>query len=326
MANIPGISGFIQPGAFARDRVLSRGVSIPGGVRIVCVMGEGLREETVVTSAAGGGQDGSPDVNPAGGSGDGRFFKLKNAPVISGRTELRLNGTLLFGKEEEIDEKSFDSGFDFRLDPTTGHFELQGASIADQDGKGYSAGSMNIGNGTLVENIDCDPLLTLDILDETAPQERWTIRCVSVVRDSNGDPIPGLATFTAIGSESGQLYDASGNAIIFNSSYYTSGDGAVSANEDACLDGFVVESGTNDGKVVFTDGDETPETVSSWHKSYPHDNIIVLADPEAKMKTWVRPTGYPCLILIDENMNLQIHTLRGIGDAINEVYNILDLN
>ena len=69
-----------------------------------------------------------------------------------------------------------------------------------------------------------------------------------------------------------------------------------------------------------------PETVSSWHESYPHDNIIVLADPEAKMKTWVRPTGYPCLILIDENMNLQIHTLRGIGDAINEVYNILDLN
>jgi hypothetical protein len=266
MANIPGISGFIQPGAFARDRVLSRGVSIPGGVRIVCVMGEGLREETVVTSAAGSGQDGSSDVNPAGGGGDGRYFKLNNAPVISGRTELRLNGTLLFGKEEGIDEKSFDSGFDFRLDPTTGHFELQGASIADQDGKGYSAGSMNIGNGALVENDDCDPLLTLDILDETAPQERWTIRCVSVVRDSNGDPIPGLATFTAIGSESGQLYDSSGSAIIFNSSYYSSGDGAVSANEDACTDGFVVEAGSGPtaGSVLMSNTDETPQTVSSF--------------------------------------------------------------
>ena len=264
MANIPGISGFIQPGAFARDRVLSRGVSIPGGVRIVCVMGEGLREETIVAAAAGSGQDGSAEVNPTGSSGDGRYFKLNNAPVISGRTELRLNGTLLFGKEEEIDDKSFDSGFDFRLDPTTGHFELQGASIADQDGKGWSAGSMNIGNGKIVEDIGCDPLLTLDILDETAPEERWTIRCVSVVRDSQGDPIPGLATFTAIGSESGQLYDSSGNAIIFNSSYYTSVAGAVSANEDACMDGFVVASGANTGRVSMSEDDETPETVSSF--------------------------------------------------------------
>ena len=45
MANIPGISGFIQPGAFARDRVVTRGVSIPGGLRIVCVMGEGMSEK-----------------------------------------------------------------------------------------------------------------------------------------------------------------------------------------------------------------------------------------------------------------------------------------
>jgi hypothetical protein len=262
MANIPGISGFIQPGAFARDRVITRGVSIPGGVRIICVMGEGLREETIVASAAGSGQDGSAEVNPTASSGDGRYFKLNNAPVISGRTELRLNGTLLFGKEEAIDEDPFGSGFDFRLDPATGHFELQGASIADQDGKGWSAGSMNIGNGSLVE-LGSDPLYTLDILDETAPEERWTIRCVSVVRDSEGNPIPGLGTFTAIGSESGQIYDSAGNAIVFNSSYYTSGAGAVSGSEDACKDGFVVESG-EDGHVDVNDDDETPETVSSF--------------------------------------------------------------
>ena len=69
MANIPGISGFIQPGAFARDRVVTRGVSIPGGLRIVCVMGEGRSEETVVQSAVGGGEDGSSDCSPTG-SGD----------------------------------------------------------------------------------------------------------------------------------------------------------------------------------------------------------------------------------------------------------------
>lgn len=33
MANIPGINGYTQPGTFARDRVVSRAVSIPGGLR-----------------------------------------------------------------------------------------------------------------------------------------------------------------------------------------------------------------------------------------------------------------------------------------------------
>ena len=259
MANIPGISGFIQPGAFARDRVMSRGVSIPGGVRIVCVMGEGLREETIVTSALGGGQDGSSDVSPTG-NGDGRYFKLSNAPVVSGRTEIRLNGTLLYGREEEVNESSFGSAFDFRLDPETGHFELQGATIADQDGKGYSAGTTNVGNGIIVE---ADGVKTLDILDETSPAERWTIRCVSVVRDSNGDPIPGLATFTATGSESGQIYDSAGNAIVFNSSYYTSGAGAISGNANSCIDGFVVASGAA-GSVSLNVLDESPETVSTF--------------------------------------------------------------
>lgn len=67
----------------------------------------------------------------------------------------------------------------------------------------------------------------------------------------------------------------------------------------------------------------TIETVSSWHERYPHDNIIILADPEAKMKTWIRPTGLPCMVLLDENMILQVHTLRGIEDAIDGVYEML---
>ncbi|WP_304039363.1 hypothetical protein, partial [Mesonia mobilis] len=33
----------------------------------------------------------------------------------------------------------------------------------------------------------------------------------------------------------------------------------------------------------------TSETIDSWYWDYPHDNIILLADPEAKMKKWIRP-------------------------------------
>ena len=67
----------------------------------------------------------------------------------------------------------------------------------------------------------------------------------------------------------------------------------------------------------------SPQTVSSWHKKYPQKNIIIVSDPASKMKTWIRPTGMPCLILIDENMQLIVHSLRGVEDAINGTYNLL---
>ena len=79
--------------------------------------------------------------------------------------------------------------------------------------------------------------------------------------------------------------------------------------------------------IIHLDDDRNPstfETINSWYWDYPHDNIIYLADPAAKMKTWVRPTAYPCLILIDENMDMQVHALRGVEDAIYEVYNRLE--
>jgi hypothetical protein len=50
----------------------------------------------------------------------------------------------------------------------------------------------------------------------------------------------------------------------------------------------------------------------------------VLADTEGKMKTWVRPTGLPCMLLVDDKMTLQVHTLRGIEDALDGLYQILD--
>ena len=283
MANIPGISGFIQPGAFARDRVISRGVSIPGGIRIVCVMGEGLREEAIIDSAAGSGTDGSSTYSPTG-SGDGRYFDLQNVPVVSGRTELRLNGTLLFGVQDTVgssDSKwtsgGFDTQFDYRIDVTTGAIELQGAYIEDQGGDGYSASSSNVGDGYIVE-ATCGTTSgaggnTLQVIDSSAPPERWTIKCVAVKRDSSGTPIAGQATFTATGSSSGQLYDASGAAKVFTSSYETLSAGAVSANIDPITDGLVVANdsigpgggaGSASGTPTLVSGDSTATSTNKF--------------------------------------------------------------
>lgn len=241
MANIPGINGYVQPGTFARDRVVTRGVSIPGGLRIACIMGEGLKEEVVVESAFGGGQDGSSSCSPTG-NGDSKYFQLAESPVISGRTRLFLNGTELYGTEGVVDESSFSSKFDFRIDTDTGCIELQGASIGDQNGKKFSASATNVGNGSIVD-ATCGSYDLISIVDSNAPAERWTIRCVSVIRDSAGNPIPGLSTFTVSGSISGQIKDSSGSPILFhgtNPALFNRTGGAIPGTQDLCSDAYVV--------------------------------------------------------------------------------------
>lgn len=244
MANIPGINGYVQPGTFARDRVVTRGVSIPGGLRVTCIMGEGIKEEVIVESAFGDGQDGSSSCSPTG-NGDSKYFSLAESPVISGRTRLFLNGTELYGTEGIVDESSFSGKFDYRINIDTGCVELQGASIGDQNGKNYSASSTNVGNGIIVDGADfsCGTYSGISILDTNAPAERWTVRCVSVIRDSAGNPIPGLSTFTVSGSVSGQIKDLSGAPILFhgtNPAMFNRANGAIPGTHDISSDSYVV--------------------------------------------------------------------------------------
>jgi len=238
---IPGLSGYKQPGTFARDRVVSKAVSIPGGIRIPCIMGEGLKEEVIIESAAGNGTDGSASCSPTG-NGDSKYFQLSENPVVSGRTKLFLNGTELYGMEGTIDDGSFSSKFDFRIDIDSGCIELQGASIGDQNGKKYSAVASNVGNGTIVD-ATCGDYNLISLVDLNAQPERWTVRCVSVIRDSSGNPIPGLSTFTVSGAVSGQIKDSSGSPILFhgtNPALFNRSGGAVPGTVDICADSFTV--------------------------------------------------------------------------------------
>ena len=279
MANIPGISGYVQPGVFARDRVISRGVSIPGGLRIVCVMGEGLREETVVSSALGSGKDGSITYSPSG-SGDGRFFNLSSVPVESGRTELRLNQSLLYGLEDTIDSTTgkwgtsgFDSKYDYRVDISKGAIELQKASLADLDGKLYSASSGNVGNGVVAHQgttwgVDSNNLI--NVLDENSVAENWTVKCVGTVRDSEGNVVSGQSTFTVRGELTGVIRDENGVPYTWssNTGSQTGADGAISGNKDPVADGYLVASnfmagiGTSGGHLANVTGKATTATSS----------------------------------------------------------------
>lgn len=219
MANIPGISGYIQPGVFARDRVVSRGVSIPGGIRVLSILGEGSKEQVLVESALGLGQDGvaSPD-----GEVNGRFFKLSDYPVVSGRTSLYLNNSLLFGKQEKI-SGTLDSKYDYRIDISSGYIELKGASLKDFGGKSYSASSSNVGLGQIKKII---------LLDPDMSAEKYTVRCATVVRGPSGEPIPGRSKFSVSGNTSGVSRDANGNQVMFTDTYKVAEDFTLYRNND----------------------------------------------------------------------------------------------
>lgn len=219
MANIPGILGYIQPQVIARVRTLSRAVSIPGGLRILSIIGEGLREEVLIDSAAGDGTDGFNPTFTAESDGYGRFFRTSNYPLIENRSELYLNDAELRLLEDEVDGTSFPSEYDARIDPDTGKIELQSASLVDLGGEYYSKGTNNTGDGYLSD---------LTLIDSNAPAETWTIRCTSVMRDSYSAPIREQAVFIASGSVSGQLSDEYGQPYTWKSDGTTTSNGIIS--------------------------------------------------------------------------------------------------
>jgi hypothetical protein len=52
MPNIPGIIGYVQPGGYTVVRTRAGSLSLPGGPRVICMIGAGQREEILVSSAA----------------------------------------------------------------------------------------------------------------------------------------------------------------------------------------------------------------------------------------------------------------------------------
>lgn len=232
MVNIPGAGNGI-PGVYTKVETVSRGVSVPSGTRLAVLMGEGAREEVIISDAVGGGNDGIGTNCSTTGTKDGRHFALSLAPVISNRTRLFKNGVELTVLEDTIDANTFDNRYDARIDITTGCIELQAARLVDQGGRDYRASGSNVGDGYI-------QFLTLE--DVNAPTETWTVRCSSVRRDGSGNPIDGYAIFTVRGSVSGQILDGYGNVITWQSNGTTTSNGILS---------FAI----HEGVIAFREGD-----------------------------------------------------------------------
>src|SRR4051812_31164495 len=130
MSNFPG-SGNAVPQVVSEVITQSRGAAVPGGIRVAAIIGEGVRAERLLSSALGGGKDGLNSTFTSTKNSDGRHFSLSNAPVISNRTTLFKNGIPLNLLQQVPSSTAFDYRFDARIDITTGHIELQTASLVD---------------------------------------------------------------------------------------------------------------------------------------------------------------------------------------------------
>lgn len=247
-AQIPGISRVVQAGVFSRVKSLQRQTAASGGARFLAIIGDGETEETVITSARGSGLDGLDSTYTSTTGADGRHFQLAKTNLIENRTSILKNGVSLNVLEAQIDTDAFDARYDVRVDPITGRIEFQQAHLVAISGTSstdqfYARTSTNVGTG--------NPVLTsASLVDESAPAETWTVRCVSVVKDGYGNSISGQATFSVSGSVSGVIKDASGNPIRWKS------NGVVVSND--ILSFSIVESATK-----FVVGDRFTITVDS---------------------------------------------------------------
>ena len=234
-ANFTGSQNAL-PGAYTEIFTDTRGVSVPGGLRLAAIVGEGVRVERLVSSAVGGGSDGLNSTYTSTNGSDGRHFSLSLFPIVSNRTVLYKNGIPLTGLEQAGfagTDTTFSSTFDYRIDITTGQIELQTASLVDQGGAYFVASSLNVGDGTISG-------LTLE--DANAPTETWTVRVSSVLRDGYGNPIDGYAKFVVQGSVSGVILDGYGNPITWQSNGTTVSNGVLSFS-------------IAEGMVAFREGD-----------------------------------------------------------------------
>jgi hypothetical protein len=242
-ANFPGATNAL-PGIYDEVVTESRGVSVPGGLRVTAIVGEGERVERLISSAVGGGSDGLGPSYTNTTNPNGRRFALGNVPVYANRTTLYKNGVALTGLEQANfinGSATFSQSYDYRIDITTGYIELQAAALVDQGGAYYTAGTANTGDGIISG---------LSLVDANAPTETWSIVCSSVRRDGYGNPVDGYARFIARGSISGIILDGYGNQITWQSN-------GVSVSNT------ILRFAISEGTTAFQEGDAFTIQVSS---------------------------------------------------------------
>ena len=68
------------------------------------------------------------------------------------------------------------------------------------------------------------------------------------------------------------------------------------------------------------------DTVYQWYNNYPDDLIPILADENKFLHRWIKPTGIPAIILLDESLQIVEFSTRGINKAFDKLLQIKNTN
>tara|TARA_Y100001970_G_scaffold273445_1_gene371686 strand:+ start:81 stop:884 length:804 start_codon:yes stop_codon:yes gene_type:complete len=107
------------------------------------------------------------------------------------------------------------------------------------------------------------------------------------------------------------------------SNWLSTGDNSITNNRWWKKEYAIIKDKINDGEIIFITilfqnelkDNASYDTVMNWHEKYPNSKIPILADEYSDIHQWIKPTGYPCVNLLDENMKLLNFTGRGLSDA-----------
>jgi hypothetical protein len=295
MASIPGVIGFLQTGAFTRVRTIQRAVAIGGGPRLPVIMGEGIREELVVDSALGNGLDGVSADFIGFQNKDGRHFLVSTFPIVTNRFNLFLNGTQLEGEEGTIAD-GYDGGpipdeFDYRVDLSNGRIIMQNATLenfgTDAAPVHFQAGENNRGTGFLSAPVrDAYGVVIsytsnqVNLLDEEAPAEVWTLRAISSAQVSNSDStlFTPATIIAALSSNSGPGYIQLDhrNQVLASVTVSISGGLPIPLTSFASdVDGFPITLNTATGRITIDSAVVTAD-VSGTSYEFFYDYIDVI--------------------------------------------------
>ena len=65
-------------------------------------------------------------------------------------------------------------------------------------------------------------------------------------------------------------------------------------------------------------------SIQDWYSQYPHEIVPVFADSEKLLHTWIKPTGIPTAILLNEKMEIVQPSSRGLNQAFDKLVQLLN--
>ena len=185
------------------------------------------------------------------------------------------------------------------------------------------------------KNISCECVEDSDCINNNCKR---SLKGGSYCTPQPGDTFPHFIAVDQYG-ESVDIYDFSmqGKIIALEfgaawcspcqslSSWLASGDDSVTRNPWWKKEYEIIREKVNQDEIIFITilfqnqvrDNASYDTVMDWHDKYPNTKVPILADEYADIHQWIKPTGYPCVNLLDENMKLINFTGRGLTQAFN---------